>query len=148
MGHHDGSGRMQEVTAAQALVEEVVVCQLAEVAGVPQTRARVQLHCRALGSFCRGKAETGDVDMMVVPGDHLADVCTRCVQALCSGNAPVSSGNTGPLCLSPGPASPRLSTSHRLHRTYIPPPANPHPERTQHPCLPEVWQAIPATAPC
>lgn len=69
---------MQEAQAAQGAVRAVVEEQLALVAGVPREQAAAGLHCRALGSYCRGKAEIGDVDIMVVPGDPLSHVCPRC----------------------------------------------------------------------
>eukprot|EP00892_Ulva_mutabilis_P008549 jgi/Ulvmu1/6066/UM027_0044.1 len=98
----------EEAKAAQDAVAEVVTRQLAAVAEVSPARAAQQLHCRALGSFCRGKVETGDVDMMVVPGDHLGHVCSWKLLAavmyelrqrdMATADIPLPSHPDGPCC--------------------------------------------------
>lgn len=95
---------MQEVQAAQDVVRGVVEAQLARVAEVAAETARSGLHCRALGSFCRGKTETGDVDIMVVPGDHLGHVCPRCACRFSSRGGPHSPHMCIFICVvGPGP---------------------------------------------
>jgi hypothetical protein len=74
---------MQEVQAGAAVVTEVATAALAALGHVSLAAAAQGLHCRALGSFCRGKAATGDIDMMIVPGDHLSHVCIRCALHAC-----------------------------------------------------------------
>lgn len=68
---------LQEVQAAENLVREVAIQQLAQIANISAVRVSEGLHCRALGSYCRGKEATGDIDMMVIPGDALSHICIR-----------------------------------------------------------------------
>lgn len=73
---------VQEVQAAAAHVLQVTTRQLAALGGVTAEAAAEGLHCRALGSYCRGKEATGDVDMMIVPGNSWSHICIRCVFSL------------------------------------------------------------------
>jgi DNA polymerase beta palm len=68
---------MQETYRGSQLVRGAAVSAISAIYGCALKDACEGLHARALGSFCRGKDATGDIDNMVIPGDNFADLCPR-----------------------------------------------------------------------
>lgn len=67
----------QEVHRIEGIVAEATARQIGRLEGCSGAAARAGLHARALGSFCRGSATSGDIDMMIVPGDAFARLCSQ-----------------------------------------------------------------------
>jgi hypothetical protein len=59
---------------AQVVCEQAAT-QIERLCRCSADSARRGLHARPLGSFCRGAKTTGDIDVMIIPGDHLPWVC-------------------------------------------------------------------------
>jgi DNA polymerase beta palm len=72
---------VQEVLAGASQVTEAVKRQIQSLTGCSEALAGQGLHSRALGSFCRGKESTGDIDMMIIPGDATPAVCCKALLA-------------------------------------------------------------------
>lgn len=76
------SVRVQEVLAGGRIVTDAIIRALQRLCGCTRAAAADRLHSRPLGSFGRGRADAGDLDMMVIPPDALPWVCPKRISSV------------------------------------------------------------------